>query len=283
MSQKILIFGARGWLANKFAGSLPGATLTAVNIADPSQVDSILGNVRPDVVINAAGKTGKPNIDSCETDRARTFLSNVTGPVVLAEACSKRRIYMVHLSSGCIFDGESPSPGGWTEIDVPNPVSCYGRSKVDGDFGLMNSGAKVLIERIRMPIDSKPYGRNLITKLVKYPQVIDVVNSVTVVDDLLAATIQLMEQRQTGIFNVTNPVPVRHQEILEWYREFVDPNHSYEMITVEQMYEQGLAKARRSNCVLNTKKLKDAGIKLPNAPEAIRNCLREYAKALTRT
>ena len=283
MSQKILIFGARGWLANKFAGSLPGATLTAVNIADPSQVDSILGNVRPDVVINAAGKTGKPNIDSCETDRARTFLSNVTGPVVLAEACLKRRIYMVHLSSGCIFDGESPSPGGWTEIDVPNPVSCYGRSKVDGDFGLMNSGAKVLIERIRMPIDSKLYGRNLITKLVKYPQVIDVVNSVTVVDDLLAATIQLMEQRQTGIFNVTNPVPVRHQEILEWYREFVDPNHSYEMITVEQMYEQGLAKARRSNCVLNTKKLKDAGIKLPNAPEAIRNCLREYAKALTRT
>src|SRR3989344_6945974 len=281
MSDKVLIFGARGWLAKRFAGVLPGATLTAVNIADPSQVDSILGSVRPDVIINAAGKTGRPNIDSCETDRARTFLSNVTGPVVLAEACSKRRIYMVHLSSGCIFDGESPSPGGWTEIDVPNPVSCYGRSKVDGDFGLMNSGAKVLIERIRMPIDSKPYGRNLITKLVKYPQVIDVVNSVTVVDDLLAATIQLIEQRQTGIFNVTNPVPVRHQEILEWYREFVDPNHSYEMITVEPMYEQGLAKARRSNCVLNTKKLKDAGIKLPNAPDAIRYCLREYAKALT--
>ena len=283
MSQKILIFGARGWLANKFAASLPGATLTAVNIADPSQVDSILGNVRPDVVINAAGKTGNPNIDSCETDRARTFLSNVTGPLVLAEACAKRRIHMVHLSSGCIFDGESPSPGGWTETDVPNPVSYYGETKVQAEFRLLDRPGDTLIIRLRMPVDGQPGPRNLITKLAKYPQVIDVVNSVTVVDDFLAATIQLMEQRQTGIFNVTNPVPVRHREILEWYRELVDSAHSYEMITVEQMYEQGLVKAGRSNCVLNTDKLARAGIFPTDAPDAIRNRLREYAKVLART
>ena len=93
MSQKILIFGARGWIANRFAGFLPGTTLTAVNIADPSQVDAILGMVRPDIVINAAGKTGRPNIDWCEDHRKETYYSNVTGPVVLAEACSKRKIY----------------------------------------------------------------------------------------------------------------------------------------------------------------------------------------------
>lgn len=279
MSQKIIIFGARGWLAKKFANFLPGATLTAVNIADPSQVDSILDNVRPDVVINAAGKTGRPNIDWCEDHKVETYYSNVTGPIVLAELCSKRRIYMVHLSSGCIFDGESPHPGGWTETDVPGPVSYYGETKVRSEFHLLNSEGNILILRLRMPVDKEPGIRNLITKLAKYPQVINVVNSVTVVDDFLVATVQLVEQRQTGIFNVVNPVPVRHREILEWYRELVEPAHSYEMITVERMYEQGLAKAGRSNCVLNTDKLARAGIFLPDAPEAIRNCLREYPKA----
>lgn len=280
MNQKILIFGARGWLAKKFANFLPSATLTAVNIADPSQVDSILGNVRPDVIINAAGKTGRPNIDWCEDHRVETYYSNVTGPVVLAEACSKRKIYMVHLSSGCIFNGKSPNLGGWTETDVPNPVSYYGETKAQAEFRLLDNPGDVLIVRLRMPVDKEPGVRNLITKITRYPKVIDVVNSVTVVDDLISVTIQLMERRQTGIFNVVNPEAVRHREILEWYREIVDPNHSCEMITVEQMYELGLAKAGRSNCVLSTKKLAWAGIELPDAPEVVRNCLRKYRELL---
>ena len=283
MSQKILIFGARGWLANRFASFLPGATLTAVNITDPSQVDSILGNVRPDVIINAAGKTGRPNIDWCEVNRAQTFLSNVTGPMVLAEACLKRRIYMVHLSSGCIFDGESPSPGGWTETDVPNPVSYYGETKVRSEFHLLDSPGDILILRPRMPIDGKPNPRNMITKIAGYPSVINVPNSVTVVDDLLYTTKELIGQRRTGIYNVVNPGPVRHEDILTAYREIVDPSHSCEFITLEQFYERKVTIARRSNCVLNTVKLTDAGIKLPDAPEAIRNCLREYAKAVGRS
>ena len=199
MSDKVLIFGARGWLAKRFAGVLPGATLTAVNIADPSQVDSILGSVRPDVIINAAGKTGRPNIDWCETNRARTFLSNVTGPLVLAEACARRRIHMVPLSSGCIFDGESPSPGGWTETDVPNPVSYYSETKVQAEFRLLDRPGNILIVRLRMPIDGQPGQRNLITKLAGYPKVIDVANSVTVVDDRLKATTRLISQFYVSI------------------------------------------------------------------------------------
>ena len=131
-----------------------------------------------------------------------------------------------------------------------------------------------------MPVDGEPGIRNLITKITRYPKVIDVINSVTVVDDLLYATAKLAEQRATGVFNVTNPVPVRHREILEWYREIVDPGFSFEMITLEQMYERGLAKAGRSNCVLNTDKLCGLGIKLPDAPEAVRKCLHEYKKLL---
>ena len=183
---------------------------------------------------------------------------------------------MVHLSSGCIFDGESPSPGGWTETDVPNPVSYYGETKAQAEFNLLNSPGNILIVRLRMPIDKEPGIRNLITKLANYKKVINVLNSVTVVDDFVSATVQLIEQSRTGIFNVVNPGPVRHQEILGWYRELVDPDHSYELITLEQMYEQGLAKAGRSNCISSSEKLEKAGIKLPDAVTQIRACLKEY-------
>lgn len=278
MNQKILIFGTKGWLANKLAGFLNNATLASVDIAKPRDVAVAMDLVKPDVVINAAGKTGRPNIDWCEDHKAETYYSNITGAVVLAKACSERNIYLVHLSSGCIFDGESPFPGGWTEEDIPNPVSYYGQTKVEAEFRLLDIDGKILIIRLRMPVDKEPGIRNLITKITRYPKVIDVINSVTVVDDLLNTTAYLVDCQHTGVFHVVNPVPVRHQEILEWYRELVDPNHSHEMITVEQMYEQGLAKAGRSNCVLNTEKLARTGIFLPDAPEAIRNCLREYAR-----
>lgn len=280
MIQKILIFGAKGWLANKFAGFLGNATIASVDITKPRDVAVALDLVKPDIIINAAGKTGRPNIDWCEDHREETRQSNAFGPLVLAKACLERGIYLVHLSSGCIFDGESPYPGGWTEEDMPNPVSYYGQTKVEGEFRLLDSDCKVLIIRLRMPVDKEPGIRNLITKITRYPKVINVLNSVTVVDGLLDAAARLITQQHTGVFHVVNPVPVRHREILGWYQQLVDPKHSFEMITVEQMYEQGLAKAGRSNCILSTKKLENAGIKLTDAPEAIKNCLRGYRKLL---
>jgi dTDP-4-dehydrorhamnose reductase len=200
--------------------------------------------------------------------------------MMLAQACEQLGIYMVHLSSGCIFNGDSPAEGGWTEYDIPNPVSYYGQTKVIAEKKLMDEDFSVLILRVRMPIDKEPNPRNLINKLASYPKVIDVVNSVTVIDDLLAASANLIAQRATGIFNITNPVPVGHREILGWYNKFVDPGHRFEMISLAELYGQGLAKAGRSNCVLSTAKLEAAGVKLPDAPEAIKRCLTEYASLL---
>ena len=275
-----MIFGARGWLAQKFNCFLSGSVLSTVDIIEGRHVAEALDSMKPDFVINAAGKTGRPNIDWCEEHKEETRRSNVLGPVILAKACLERGIYLTHLSSGCIFNGEPPHSGGWKEIDIPNPVSYYGHTKVEAELRLLNLDAQILIVRLRMPIDNQPDSRNLITKLARYPKVIDVVNSVTVAKDFLKVTSLLMKQRQTGVFNVTNPTPVRHREIMEWYQEIVDPGHHYEMITMEQMYKQGLAKAGRSNCILNTDKLGRVGIVLPDAATQIRECLKEYKNYL---
>lgn len=274
---KILIFGP-GWLGRKYAAYLDNAELSTVNIADQQAVAAELDAKKPDVVVNTAGKTGRPNIDWCEDHREETVHSNITGALVLMKACQDRGIHMVHLSSGCIFTGASPKDGGFTEEDQANPVSFYSWTKATADEILKRF--PVLILRLRMPIDSEPNPRNLITKLAGYPKIIDVENSVTIIEDLLYTTKVLIEKGKTGIYNAVNPGPVKHRDILAWYKEIVDPSHAYEMIPAEDLMKQGLAKAGRSNCILNTDKLKNDGVVLRPAADVIRDYLKIYAEKL---
>ena len=281
---KVLIFGGSGWLAQRLYRDLEQFEFEVYladrsrDITNPELVSDAIVSVRPDVVINAAGKTGRPNIDWCEDNKVDTWRSNVLGPQYILEACLKHNVRLVHLSSGCIFDGVSPKPGGFTEEDKPNPVSYYGVTKVEADKLL--EGHPVLILRLRMPIDNEPSPRNLITKLAGYSKIIDATNSVTVVDDLVSVTAMLIRKGKTGIYNIVNPGPVRHWDIMEWYKRIVDPNHKYEMIPPEELLKQGLATAGRSNCVLSTAKLENDGIILVNAEPAIKVCLKNYAQAL---
>lgn len=277
-SPRILIFGA-GWIGIKFKNFLgERAVLSRADITDKHAVAEALDKVKPHAVINTAGKKGKPNIDWCEDHKRETVASNITGPLVVADECMRRGIFMAHLSSGCIFTGASPTPGGFTEEDTPNPVSFYSWSKAQADEVLRQF--PVLILRLRMPVTAEPSQGNLITKLVHYEKVINVENSLTVVDDLLAATLALIEKGKTGIYNIANPGPVAHGRILDLYKEMVDPAFTYELIPVDELYSRGLAKAERSNCILNTAKLAQAGIVLPPAEERIKDCLREYRTSM---
>ncbi len=273
---KILIFGA-GWLGYKFRDYL-NAKISLVDITNKKSVENELDLHKPVIVINTAGKTGRPNIDWCEEHKIETVNSNITGALVLLKACLDRGIYLVHLSSGCIFTGESPSKNGFTEDDAPNPVSFYSWSKAKADEILEKF--PTLILRIRMPIDKEPNPRNLITKLASYPMVIDVENSITIVDDLLLTTKEIINRRKTGIYNVVNPVPIKHREIMEMYKQIVNLNHGYTLISPEQLITKGLAKARRSNCILSIKKLEKEGINLQTSYEGIKKCMIAYKEQL---
>lgn len=273
---RTLIFGA-GWLGYKFKDYLD-AELSLADITSRPAVEEELERFKPEVVISAAGKTGRPNIDWCEEHKLETLSSNVLGPLVLLQACLGRDIFLTHLSSGCIFNGQAPRSSGFTEEDEVSPPSFYSWTKAKADELLKKF--PVLILRLRMPVDKKPHPRNLITKLAGYPKIIDVENSLTVVEDLLYAADELIKKRRTGIYHVVNPGRVRHREIMAWYKELVDSQHDYEIIKPEALLELGLAKAGRSNCVLDTSKLEGEGIKLPEVKERLRDYLKEYKKYL---
>ncbi len=128
-----------------------------------------------------------------------------------------------------------------------------------------------------MPIDIYPGKRNLIDKLVEYRQVIDVPNSVTIIDTFLEVTKKLIDMRKTGIYNVVNDGSITHKRILEIYKEIVDPSYELpEFIGLEEL--RNLTLAGRSNCILLVDKLKREGIEVENINEAMIHCLAEYRK-----
>ncbi|MEI8230640.1 MAG: sugar nucleotide-binding protein [Candidatus Peregrinibacteria bacterium] len=290
---KILLFGPRGYLGQKFLSLYPDAAVPSVDIADPIAVASALDEYKPDIVINAAGKTGVPNVDWCEDHKMETLRSNVTGPLVLLEECGKRGIYWVHLSSGCIYSNspardasrglrkekdkkakgqEGNMDVGWTEEDEPNfSGSFYSRSKAWCEALIREF--PVLILRLRMPFDSVPHPRNLITKLAKYSRVNELTNSITNLDDFLLVASQLIDKRKTGIYNVVNPGGMSPLRVMELYKEIVNPAHVFERLPEEAL--SSVSKAARSNCILSVQKLAGEGIAIRHVEEAVRSTLEE--------
>jgi dTDP-4-dehydrorhamnose reductase len=188
----------------------------------------------------------------------------------------------LHLGSGCIFYGPSPTPGGWLEDDHANPSAFYSRTKYAADL-VLSRLPHVGVARLRMPIDEAPGVRNLITKLSRYPEVIDVENSVTVVADLMHAVARLVELRATGVFHVVNPGVMRHRDLLALYREIVDPSHRYTLIGEAELVSRGLAVKARSNCVLQSPRLAALGISLRPIDEALRDTVERYARVVRET
>lgn len=273
---KVLIFGGRGWFGEQFRKIYPEAICPDADIADALQVAKALESAAPDVVLNAAGKTGRPNVDWCEDHKEETLHTNVLGPLVLLEECAKRGIYWVHLSSGCIYDGDNGGRG-FAEDDPPNFWgSFYSRTKAWSEQILREF--PVLILRLRMPFDASDNERSLLTKLRKYKTVLDQENSITYLPDFLKASHLLIHRRKTGIYNVVNPGMISPYRIMKLYREIVDPDHTFERLAPEHL--ASVTKAGRSNCLLSTAKLEREGIYLRPIEEAVKDALNRLPKAI---
>lgn len=152
--KKILITGSNGLLGQKLVQKLynnPNYELLAtslgenriekikdfsyqsLNITSKKEVDDIIGNWQPDVVINTAAMT---NVDACEDAKEQCWDINVNAVSYLFEACKKNKAHFIHLSTDFVFDGEA---GPYKETDKPNPLSYYAKSKLASEEILLNS------------------------------------------------------------------------------------------------------------------------------------------------
>ncbi|GFS44630.1 NAD-dependent epimerase/dehydratase family protein [Actinidia rufa] len=201
--------------------------------------------VRPSHVFNAAGVTGKPNVDRCETHKVETIRTNVVGTLTLADVCKEQGLIMVNFATGCIFEYDEKHP----------QASFYSKTKAMVEE-LMREYENVCTLRFQMPISSDlSQPRNFITKMARYDKVLNVPNSMTVLDELLPISIEMAKRNLTGTWNFTNPGVISHHEILEMYREYMDPEFKWVNFDLEEQAK--VMVAPRSHHEMNSSKLKN--------------------------
>ena len=202
--------------------------------------------------------------------------ANVTGALIVREECLRRDVYLVHLSSGCLYEGDNGGQG-YGEDDAPNFAgSFYAKTKIWAEQMLRDF--PVLILRLRMPFDGSHHERNLLVKLARYSRVLTERNSLTCIPDFLKAARQLIDRRLTGIWNIVNDGALSPFELMQRYKQRVNPWHTFEPLPNEQLGE--VTVAGRSNCLLSTAKLRAAGLALPPVEVAVERCLGELAGSL---
>ena len=135
----------------------------------------------------------------------------------------------------------------------------------------------VLNLRIRMPITGEENSRNFITKIVNYEKVCSIPNSMTVLPELLPYVIDMMKNGTTGTMNLTNPGLITHNDILEMYKEIVNPFLSWKNFTKEE--QRLVLAADRSNNYLDTTRLTELYPQVKNIKESVRDTLLNYAKS----
>lgn len=286
----ILIYGANGWIGNQVIEYL---NMMGINYTKgKSRVDNTeelkreINDVKPTHIISLIGRTHGiidnkiySTIDYLENpgklkDNIR---DNLYSPIVLAILCKQENIHFTYLGTGCIFeyddDHTMDNNIGFNENDLPNFFgSSY--SIVKGFTDRLMHMYDVLNLRIRMPINSEYNERNFITKITNYEKICSIPNSMTVLPELIPIAIDLMKNKHTGTINLTNPGLISHNEILQMYKEIVDPNFEWKNFSISE--QNKILKSKRSNNYLETNELQILYPNVKNIRESIYECLKNY-------
>jgi 3,5-epimerase/4-reductase len=240
---------------------------------------------KPEFLINAAGYTGKPNVDACEIHKAECLLGNAVLPGIIAQACEGAGVPWGHVSSGCIYTGDGPGERGFTEADAPNftfrtnNCSFYSGTKGLGEE-VLSGRPNHFVWRLRIPFDGVDNPRNYLTKLMRYPRLLEATNSISQLDEFVAATLECWTRHVPfGTYNVTNPGKVTTHEVVDLIRASGVCPKEFSFFASEDEFMRVAAKTPRSNCVLDSSKLAGVGITLTPVREAIQRDLRTWRKA----
>jgi UDP-glucose 4,6-dehydratase len=278
---------------------------------DYTQFDILFDYVhqmRPSFIINAAGYTGKPNVDGCESARAETLAANALLPQTIARVCLVTNTPWGHVSSGSIYKGakvldtggtrietdlsrpeirwlfeQHPERfSGFTELDEPNftflkpPCSFY-----SGTIALAEEALRTVREcyvwRGRIPFSEHDHPRNFLSKIQYYPKVYDSVNSLSHLDDFAQTCLNLWERGAPfGIYNVTNPGVVTTRQVVALIERILKPDRTFEFWKDDEEFYRDGAKAPRSNCILDVSKLLATGVRMRSVHEALEESLRRW-------
>lgn len=317
----ILLLGATGYIGQAFQTELTRRGDKFLPLSR-SQVDytqfgsfyQFLKETKPSFIVNAAGYTGKPNVDACEVAKADTLQGNALFPQVLAHACAALDIPWGHVSSGCIFAGAWVDYGnGWVvekdmtkpefvaiakhspekirgfdETMIPNfsfrdqPCSFYSGTKALGEEAIHGVGQNY-IWRLRIPFDEFDNHRNYLSKIQRYAKVYNNFNSLSHRADYAKACLDCWFQKVPfGTYNVTNPGFISTAEVLEMIQSILKPEREFTLWESDADFYGTGAVAPRSNCVMDSSKLLGSGVKMRSVTDSLQNALNGWKHELTK-
>ena len=225
--RKILVTGSNGLLGQKLVKQLKasskfeliatsrgenrisdteGYQYLAMDIANEGEVDRVFNEIKPDVVINTAAMT---NVDACENDKENCWLLNVKAVEYLIKASEKYQSHLIHLSTDFVFDGKN---GPYKEEDEPNPVSYYGKSKLEAEKLVQQAKTKWAIARTIIVYGIVEdmsrsnivlWAKGALEKKQKLTIVNDQFRSPTYAEDLAKGCILIAEKEAEGIYHLS--------------------------------------------------------------------------------
>jgi UDP-glucose 4,6-dehydratase len=316
----ILLLGASGYIGKAFASELKRRKIEFIPLlrsqVNYSRFDVLLDFLKsrnPEFLINAAGYTGKPNVDACEFDKVGTLQGNALLPQTIAHACAVAEIPWGHVSSGCVFTGakifengrvrvekdmtkpnlhalaeaHSPAVLGFVETDTPNfsfrdePCSFYSGTKALGEEAIAGIGQNY-VWRLRIPFDEFDNQRNYLSKVQRYAKVYENVNSISHRGDFVKACLDTWRLRAPfGIYNVTNPGYVTTRHVVELIEKYLKPARKFDFWANDEEFYRQAAKTPRSNCVIDVSKLLGTGVKIRPIEEALDDSLKNWQPETT--
>ena len=255
--KKILVTGCNGQLGRairkEYAGSdvefvntdvTEGEGVKALDITDVDAVLKMVEETKPEVIINCAAHT---NVDACETQWDLAYKINAIGPRNLSIAASKAGAKMIHVSTDYGFEGNGTRP--YTEFDEPNPVSAYGKTKLEGENFVKAFADKYFILRTAWLYGE---GKNFVKTMLRLAETHDEVSVVS--DQLgsptsaveLAKMIHYLEPTENyGVFHATCEGDTNWAEFAEAIFKRAGKNTKVNHVTSEQYAKMNPASANR--------------------------------------
>ena len=281
---KILFFGSKGWIGQQFGFFLNknGITYisTDVRADDEKAVEDEIKLYSPTHIISFIGRThgGEYNtIDYLELSGKLkdNIRDNLYSPLVLSILCERYNIHYTYLGTGCIFSSDDPTTTSIDDDALPNFFgSSYSTVKGFTDRLQHLYSKNTLNLRIRMPIVNYEHNRNFLSKIFKYEKICSMPNSMTVLEDMFPVIMDMMSKNTTGTFNLVNKGLITHNEILEMYKEHIDPLFVWKNFSVEEQNTVLLSK--RSNTQLSNDKLYSLYPDIPDIKTSVEKCVIQY-------
>jgi len=282
----ILVTGSNGQLGNEIREIAPNypqynfifTDIDELDISKKKNINSFFDNNKVDCVINCAAYT---DVDKAEEDSKNAHLLNVLAVKYLAQACGKRKIDLMHISTDYVFDGNNFRP--YRETDFTNPHSIYGKTKLEGEEMIEEFANTAIIIRTSWLYSS--FNNNFVKTMLKYGEerdelkvVYDQVGAPTYAADLAKMLVDNIEDLQW--INGTHTYHYANEGVCSWYdfaKAIMELSGTDCKVTPIETKDYPLPAKRPAYSIFNKSKIKDnlESIEIPYWKDSLKICLQK--------